>query len=322
VPGESLAVINNWRSAHNYPLHAITMTLRERAKKVDQTRLIAQRIKRLRSIEAKLRRFRQMQLSRMNDIGGCRAVVQTVSHVDTLVSIYERARAKNPRRGHEFVRKYDYIKSPKSDGYRGVHLVYKYRTVSKSQSAWNGLRIEVQIRSRLQHAWATAVETVDAFTGQALKSNIGEECWKQFFALMGSILALKERRPIVPETPTTEVALRKELRALYDQQRMGATLWGMSTAVEHIAEKDKEAKLFLLELDTSQKVLYVRGYDEKRQPQAFARSTELEKAHRDRPEMQVVLVSVGSAKALRRAYPNYYLDLSSFLREVDQAIAT
>ncbi len=231
----SLNIVNNWRSAHSYPLHAITMTLRSRAKLIDQTRLIAQRIKRLRSTEAKLRRFGHMQLSRMNDIGGCRAVVQSVSHVDSLVNFYEKARAKSPRRGHEFLKKYDYIKSPKRDGYRSVHLVYKYRTTSKRHRAWNGLRIEIQIRSRLQHIWATAVETVDAFTGQALKSNIGEESWKRFFALMGSVLALKEGKPTIPGTPLVEDETKRELKELYSKERMETTLWGMNIAVENIA---------------------------------------------------------------------------------------
>jgi len=321
VLNESLNIVNNWRTAHNYPLHAITMTLRVRAKRVDQTRLIAQRIKRLRSTEAKLRRFAGMQLSRMHDIGGCRAVVQSVSHVDSLVSVYEKARAKNPGRGHEFLKKYDYIKSPKKDGYRSIHLVYKYRTTSRRHRAWNGLRIEIQIRSRLQHIWATAVETVDAFTGQALKSNIGEESWKRFFALMGSMIALKESKPTIPGTPSVEAEIKNDLKALYEQERMEATLWGMSTAVEIIvAGKLGKAKLFLLDLNTREKKLSIRGYQEHEQPNALTESLKLEKKHRDNPEVQVVLVSVGSAQALKRAYPNYYLDLSSFMAQVNEAI--
>jgi len=40
--------------------------------------------------------------------------------------------------------------------------------------------IEIQIRSKLQHIWATAVETVGFFTGQAIKSNEGEKEWNDF----------------------------------------------------------------------------------------------------------------------------------------------
>jgi hypothetical protein len=42
-----LGVINNWRACHAYPLHAIKMTLRKRAKSINSKALIAQRLKRL-----------------------------------------------------------------------------------------------------------------------------------------------------------------------------------------------------------------------------------------------------------------------------------
>jgi ppGpp synthetase/RelA/SpoT-type nucleotidyltranferase len=74
----------------------------------------------------------------------------------------------------------DYILSPKNSGYRSVHLLYKYNSDKKAPSIYNGLFIEVKIRSRLQHAWATAVETVVTFLQQALKSSQGEEEWLRF----------------------------------------------------------------------------------------------------------------------------------------------
>jgi hypothetical protein len=44
-------VINNWRSSHAFPLNALHVTLRGRAKKVDPHVLTAQRLKRLSSID-------------------------------------------------------------------------------------------------------------------------------------------------------------------------------------------------------------------------------------------------------------------------------
>ncbi len=142
------------------------MTLTTRAKKIDRRAIIAQRLKRLMSIQVKLLRNDNMALSQMQDIGGCRAVVRSVSQVDRLVKAYDDWSRSRPLVGAEFVKKYDYIDHPKKDGYRSVHLIYKYRSASQGQGSWNGLRIEVQIRSRQQHAWATAVETVDTITRQ------------------------------------------------------------------------------------------------------------------------------------------------------------
>lgn len=181
------------------------MTLKTRARKIDSRAVVvAQRIKRLPSILAKLRRARRersqnMDLARMHDIGGCRVIMQNINHVDRLVTAYKDSAAKNPNVRNEFVRDYDYVQFPKPDGYRSVHLVYKYRSPALDRQAWNGLRIEIQIRSRLQHAWATAVESVDTFTKQALKSNVGNPDWKRFFALMGSVIAIKENKPTVPD---------------------------------------------------------------------------------------------------------------------------
>jgi ppGpp synthetase/RelA/SpoT-type nucleotidyltranferase len=91
----ALDVINNWRSAHSGPLLSMRMLLTRQAKSVDRNALIAQRIKRLSSIELKLRRFRTMKLSQMQDIGGCRAIVGSVSQVTSLADNFQKSRTKN-----------------------------------------------------------------------------------------------------------------------------------------------------------------------------------------------------------------------------------
>ena len=212
---KALEIINNWRSCHGYPLQAVKMTLLNRAKgKISTTALVAQRIKRLPSIALKLKHNPDMKLSQMQDIGGCRAVLNTSGDVEKLVRVYEEALAKNPHRKDRalLVKKDDYIAEPKPDGYRGVHLIMKY------YSAWspefNEQKIEIQVRSKLQHAWATAVETCQTFTGQALKSKIksASDTWLRFFALMSSAISVREKRPPVPNTPLTKAERVAEIK--------------------------------------------------------------------------------------------------------------
>ncbi|HKW27948.1 MAG TPA: RelA/SpoT domain-containing protein, partial [Verrucomicrobiae bacterium] len=304
----ALTIINNWRSSHGCPLQSIKMTLLGRAKKIDIQSLIAQRIKRIRAISVKLRRNPKMKLSKMHDIGGCRAVTRTVTQVEALVKNYERATAKNKLRGGEFVKKYDYIQNPKPDGYRGVHLVYKYRSESKALAEFNGLRIEIQIRSRLQHYWATAVETVDAFTGQALKSNFGEDSWKSFFSLVASAVARFEKRPIVPGTPSDPEELKRQLKLHSEQIDL---LEGLRTATGEIEKK--AGHFFILVLNSKERKFSTLRFQQNQLNEAQNQYLELEKTNKDKPEVQTVLVSVDSVEHLRKAYPNYFLDINEFV---------
>ena len=73
---------------------------------------------------------------------------------------------------------------------------YRYRNLRVP--AYDGLRVELQLRSRHQHTWATAVETMGTFLGQALKSSEGEAEWLDFFSLAGAAFAHLEGTPPVP----------------------------------------------------------------------------------------------------------------------------
>ncbi|MGH7091786.1 MAG: hypothetical protein ACREFQ_23090, partial [Stellaceae bacterium] len=58
---DALRIVNNWRSAHGYPLNTFQTTLRINARRFDSEALIAQRMKRLVSIVAKLEREETMK---------------------------------------------------------------------------------------------------------------------------------------------------------------------------------------------------------------------------------------------------------------------
>jgi hypothetical protein len=306
-------VINNWRSSHSFPLNTFQNNLRWLSRQADATSLIAQRIKRLSSIEQKLRRFPNMQLSQMQDIGGCRAVVDSVVSVQKVVSLYKRSRIK-----HKHAEEYDYIKNPKQSGYRGIHLVYRY--YSDRKQTYNGLRIEIQLRSKLQHAWATAVETAGTFTRQALKSSQGGQDWLRFFALMGTAIALREKSPVVPNTPTTVSSLKDALRDY--EKRLGALshLAAYGSTLQTLTEQGVNAHYYLLELDLAANQVRIQGY----------RAADLETAANDYLEVEkglstrggdAVLVSVESLDTLRQAYPNYFADTHVFIQAVKQAIS-
>lgn len=315
------AVIGNWRSSHSYPLQCLKMTLKNRAKEIDAGALIAQRLKRVSSISTKLKRFRNMTLSQMQDIGGCRAVVSSARRVQELVKVYEESQKKNPNGRMEFVEKYDYIADPKRDGYRGIHLVYKYRSRSPDRQIYNGLRIEIQLRSQLQHAWSTAVETVSAVTGQALKSNIGSDDWKRFFLLMSSAIASREKSPPAPGTPVEVEDTKAELRGLNDRLNIKGVLTAYGSLVDSLPDMQQlNYAHYVVVLDLERRKTQVIGYSKDELPKAAEEITRIEQQTADNPNIDAVLVSVDSLTALHKAYPNYFLDTTAFMKVLAEVL--
>jgi hypothetical protein len=312
----ALVVINNWRSAHSFPLNTFQMYLRDRVTQIDGVPTVAQRIKRLQSIRHKLDRWPDMKLSRMQDIGGCRAVLSDAKAVDAAILAYSQSRIK-----HKLVRRIHYGQQPKASGYRGVHLIYRYH--SDRNATWEGLQVEIQLRTQLQHAWATAVETVGLFTQQALKSSWGDADWLRFFALMSSWMALREGTALVPDTPQDPVELRRQIKQYANKLNVASRLGAFSAAVNVTSEPSRLAKplYYVLELKYSGggAELYIRDYSQA--VEASDAYNAIEHATGGDERTDVVLVGVDQLQSLRRAYPNYYADTSSFVAAVRAAIA-
>lgn len=302
--------IENFRAAHNFPLNSFHVTLKSRALKIAKTAITAQRTKRLESIALKLADQERMKLTQMQDIGGCRAIMPTISQLRKLHKLYVSRPLKHPRGNDK-----DYISEPKATGYRGIHI--KYRFAGKGNSLpWDDLKIEIQLRTMLQHKWATAVEAAQSFTKNALKANRGNQEWLRFFALMSSVLALKEGCPTVPGTPTTYDELREEIRALNDQHHFQGIFSQYGRIIPQLEKGMFNARYFLVTLDPVRHAANVRGFKSHQLQEATQARDEAETELPIDSPTQVVLVSVSSIKALKLAYPNYFLDTQDFLHEV------
>ncbi len=316
--GEAFLIVENWRTSHAFPLNTFQMTLRQRARRIQSDALVAQRLKRFSSIMNKLAREPHMKLSQMQDLGGCRAILSSVERVEKLYELY---------RGEEntlfdfpgALKCYNYIQKPKSDGYRGIHVVGRYAPRDQAHKPWNGHRIEIQLRSRLQHAFATAVETVTTFTREPLKFGAGPDQWRRFFALIGSAMALSEDREPVEGTPHNPSELVPELREATKTLRVRQRLRGWSTALQRLRRKNiKGFKWLLLVLNVSENTIKVTGFSDRQKASAAVAAIEQAK----REELDAVLVWVNSVRDLRTAYPNYYADTREFLKALDAALGT
>jgi len=301
--------VNDWRASHAYSMQSIYVTLKRYAKRIHGSFQIVQRIKRLPSIETKLKRMPTLALSKMQDIGGCRVIVSDIEQVEKFKSVLLNARWR-----HTLIKENDYIDHPKPDGYRSLHLIYRFHG-SGSKQIYSGRRIEIQVRTKLQHLWATAVETVDVFTGQNIKTGGGESNWKRFFYLVSLLFALRERHETSPQRPD----LIKELSQLCKEHNLLDALTGFAVSVEHVKGKkiNKNSYYYLITLNFDKRRASIRGFHIKDLSNAMNQYSEMELS-----SYITVLVSAKSIHALRKAYPNYFLDVKEFLKEVKDELST
>ena len=131
-----MGVLNTWRAKHNFPINTFQATLRLRSSSIDATALVAQRLMRPSSIISKLKRLDDMNLARMQDIGGVRGVQSRLNQVNDVCPLYEKV----GRFDHELAAVTNYIHNPKVDGYRSVHFGFRYQ--NQLEPEHNGLFVE------------------------------------------------------------------------------------------------------------------------------------------------------------------------------------
>jgi putative GTP pyrophosphokinase len=309
-------VLGNFRACHGYPINTFQATLRQKLLPIDSDAIVAQRLKRAPSILQKLQRFDGMQLARMQDIGGLRAIVKTVKRVKNLEDSYRTANFR-----HELVSSKDYLNDPKSDGYRGIHLIYRYSNPRASE--YNGLSLELQIRTRLQHAWATAVETMGTFLGQALKSGQGEDEWRKFFSTAGAALAIVEKTASVPGFERkTDSEVFTELATAESNLHVLEKLRGFAIAADSIKTERGQGAYHLIVLDSANLKVSIRPFSIARLEEATQAYAQIETRTKAGEPVEAVLVSAGPVEALRKAYPNYFLDTQVFVNELSRVISS
>lgn len=297
----AIKILNNWRASHAYPLQVICSNLRLR----NPNAIVVQRLKRLESITGKIERFPDMSLYRMQDLGGCRVIVNNIEEVYESLNRY-----KNSRIRHKLKRETDYIQNPKTSGYRSYHMIYQFHSDSKETYNKNML-IEIQFRTQLQHTWATAVEMMGIYTKSNLKSSQGNEEILRFFVLVSSLFALQEDTPLCPDTPTSYSEIVKEIKEIDRKNHIISALSGLNVVIDYVGNKKIKNQYYILILDYEIKRVVVRHFNTKSIETATKAYGEIEKIIT--PSQDAVLVSASSFDALRTAYPNYFTDISGFV---------
>ncbi|WP_343684121.1 RelA/SpoT domain-containing protein [Asticcacaulis sp.] len=311
---EAFQVVHSWRDAHVYPMRAFRRELKVLAEKAGVVGQTSGRLKRFQTIRGKLQRL-DVKLHKMQDLAGCRIILDSIADVHSVCSLYDQGRSI-----HDVVKCNNYISNPKSGGYRSAHYVLKYAD-RNGLVAGNELKGEIQIRTRLQHAWATAVEAVGTVRGESLKSGQGDEIWLRFLALMSAEFAFEERCDLPQNVPQSRDVRIREIRSIERELDAVTTLESYRKVLHKISNfSNLRGTNFLIEYNEQTRSVNVQTrHSFNRLSNAYWQAEKLDTNN-------AVLVEVDRVADLVSAYPNYFLDVQIFterlrrLVEVDHSV--
>lgn len=321
----TMNVLTYWRDSHIVPLNRAQELLNRFVYRIDKKAFIAKRLKRVDSIKRKLKRFDNMQLKNMQDIGGIRVVVSNLKQVDSIFKVL--ANEYCFYNDDKFIKMDNYIVEPKVDGYRCLHIVGKFKNEVNEER-----KIEFQIRTKLQHSWATTLEIVDIFTGQNLKGDEGFYRYKTFFKDVSDQFQLIESLngfQINNRSLLTKEYLTKVIQNPY--------LTTQCIAIKEFVDKvpiEKELQVYCSTLNDLNKGLVAKSYKDgfvlirlniqtgriedeffksSEQTLASQRYSQYEQLLSKDNKWIVVLLSTDAIGGLKEAYPNYFADSEIFL---------
>jgi putative GTP pyrophosphokinase len=196
-----MGLVEGWRELHAAPLRATSANLRHYVRpysaKASGNVSVTQRLKKFSTILDKLDRHPKMQLSRMEDVGGVRAILPSQDAADEI--------ARRLRKNWTVHRYRDYVRDPKPSGYRALHLI----VVKK------GIKIELQLRTGLQDLWANQVESDSRQLRVDFKSGKGSEAVHAYYVAMSEFFAMREASEKPPEKFMADLTDRYRLARPY-----------------------------------------------------------------------------------------------------------
>jgi putative GTP pyrophosphokinase len=300
---QELESFNSWRGAHKYILNTFQANLRNRTRGTGI--IVAQRLKRRHTIIDKLSREPQMQLARMDDVAGCRMIFDSIPALDEFRAKFHKARFRHKRKNDKD--KYNYIKNPRSTGYRGIHDIYEYRAITDEGKPYNGLLLELQYRTQVQHAWATSVEVVSRITENQPKFEKGDERYIEFFQLASEIMARVHEKTCSCYKDVSRADLIARFEALDADINLVRMLHSL-----HTIYTGADGGNLILQFSQHGNLLIHQVADQEATEAYF-------RLEKDNPGDDIVLVSADTFDEIRSAYRNYFSDPRDFLRYLHEA---
>ncbi|MCQ2058850.1 MAG: RelA/SpoT domain-containing protein [Bacteroidaceae bacterium] len=305
---EALSVIDDWRKLHLPVLDLLVEQINGLlASNGIVVSFSSKRLKRMISIKEKLRRSPNMGLGGVQDIGGARLVFDDIPTLLRAKECISSAVLHGFTLDHDV---YDYVKSPKDSGYRSIHFVFKSHSEDETL---DGMRVELQIRTKLQHDWATAVETAELISHSSLKASAGDDNWLEFFKLVSAIFALKESMPVNRNYACySEEDYCKRYSEINTCYKFVDQLQALVGVVNLTVSKSFNGGYALILIDYNEKKTQLRHFSQEQKDEANDIYSKIESEIK-KEEAAVVLVVVSDINELMEAYPSYFLNAKEFI---------
>jgi ppGpp synthetase/RelA/SpoT-type nucleotidyltranferase len=306
-------IANNYRDSHAFPMRKLRREITAEMRNNRLKGFTVARLKRMPSIRRKLRAITS-HLNQIQDLAGCRAVLSSIDDVNSLITAM---RANSP---HVLHREDSYITNPKPDGYRSHHIVFKFQGTG-DEAVYNDRRVELQIRTRLQHSWATAVEAVGLFERMDLKAGQGSAEWLRLFKLMSAEFLVAEgcaeNDENRPERLSEIIELNASLNAV---QKLEDLRQAVKTTDSYAFDPNNKPDFFLIRYDRSQNSVSARAlYGPIDATQSYDSAESID-ASATNGGFTSVLVEVDEIENLKAAYPNYFGDVDLFKKKLQGVV--
>lgn len=302
---ESMKILGNWRTSHFYPMQQIGQVLQKIATKNDSSAVVTQRLKRAPAIIEKLVRFPEMSLVNMQDIAGCRVIVSDISKLELITNEIKKELP--------IKKEYDYIKSPKEDGYRSIHLICNFS--DENNPDYKKQVVEIQIRTKIQHYWATTLETIDIIEDTSMKTGHGNEAWMKFFkdvSVAFSDFEKGENKYFFGLLKNSYATIKKQAQELSLKTKL-RSLNRIPINKENVNESKDELFILELEYNKNTNVYNIKIYGYKPTSYLDATKKYLLSEKNIKQNKNIVFVRAKNLKDLKIAYPNYHVNAEAFL---------